>query len=234
MKAHAYAGSADRSARDQLIVEHVPMARRIARRIGRNADQATRDDLEATAMMGLVEAANRYDFSRAEPFPAFAYRRVRGAVIDSMRKNDTVTRRVRSLVKSAGSAIAKLEHELGRTPEDEEIAAVLDMPVEEYREEMAAVTEVSFVELSAKNSDLAIDESADPSQRIERAQLLREVRKGLGKLEPRDARLLSLYYVEELTYSEIARLLEISEPRVCQLHSRALVRLRAAMKEEET
>lgn len=226
-RASAYAVPTDRDQRDRLIVDHVPMARRIARRIARGSDPTTRDELEAVAMMGLVEAANRYDFFRSEPFPAFAYQRIRGAVIDSLRRSDVVPRRVRELLKRAARATTALEHELGRPPEDEEVAARLEIPIDQYRAEMQAVTEVSFVELGFDTQGTA--EGDDPHRALERSEMVEMVRAGLARLEKRDGQLLMLYYVEELTYAEIARVFGISEPRVCQLHSRALVRLEAAM-----
>src|SRR2546430_1095939 len=108
--------------RDRLIAEHIEMARRIAHRVGRRTpDSISRDDLVGAAMIGLAEAAERYDAVRGEPFVAFAEKRIRGAVLDELRRGDLMSRRARSTARKMGKTIRALEHALGRTADDEEI-----------------------------------------------------------------------------------------------------------------
>jgi RNA polymerase sigma factor for flagellar operon FliA len=132
--------------------------------------------------------------------------------------------------RQVGRAIAKLEAQLGRPPEDTEIADALGVSIETYRDELEALTQVSFIELTEQDRDDGIpldpNEPGAPLHALERADLLAQVRRGLDGIPERDAILLSLYYVEELTYAEIGKVLDVTESRVCQLHGRAMARLR--------
>ncbi len=219
--------------REGLIAEHIDMARRIATRVARRTpDWVQKDDLVGAAMIGLTEAADRYDASRQEPFVAFAERRIRGAVIDELRRGDLMSRRARRTARDVAQKVRHLEHALGRAPEDEEIATALGVSLDEYRSELEMLSHVTVVDVDSVASVASmIDPSNDaaPSVRIERAQLAKQLYECLGELKERDAQVLSLYYVEEFSYAEIGELLGVSESRVCQLHSRALMQLRAAM-----
>lgn len=222
--------------RDHLIAEYAGMAKRIALRVARNVpDWMSRDDLVATAMVGLTEAAERYDDTRGEPFVAFAERRVRGAVLDELRRGDILPRRARQLARKIGTIIRELERKHQRPPEDEEIAAVLEVSVEEYRSDMAMLSQVGFVELGTEDSDAKFRISAEesPENQASKREMARKLKQGLDRLQERDAIVLSLYYVEELTLAEIGEVLSVSESRVSQLHTRALARLRAELDIEE-
>lgn len=233
MKAYAAASRSPSSARDQLILENLEVARRIAMRVARRVPEwLTADDLVAAAMIGLAEAADRYDVARGEPFIGFAEKRIRGAVLDELRRGDIMPRRVRAKSREISETIRSLEQKLGRPAEDEEIAAELDVSVKEYREELAMLTHVAVIDIDGESSParhLSGRDDDSPAASVERAQLLEQIKAGLTRLGERDALLLSLYYNEQFTYSEIADLLDISESRVCQLHSRALLRLRAEL-----
>jgi RNA polymerase sigma factor for flagellar operon FliA len=236
MRAYAKSAAQD-PARQQRILDHTQMARRIALRVGRRVpDWITADDLIAAAMIGLAEAADRYDASRGEPFVAFAEKRIRGAVLDELRRGDILPRRARQAARKVGEAVRSLTGRLGRPPEDEEIAAELGVPVDAYREELEGLVHVGCVELGPevterRHSDLP--EKSSPAAHAEKAQIMSHLRTALDVLPERDLRILSLYYVEELPYAEIGRLIGVSESRVCQLHSRALARLRAEMPDHD-
>jgi RNA polymerase sigma factor for flagellar operon FliA len=238
MKAYATTSRAATSSRDRLILDNLDVARRIALRVARRVPEwLTADDLVAAAMMGLAEAAERYDAGRGEPFIAFAEKRIRGAVLDELRRGDIMPRRVRAKAREVSEAIRRLEQKLGRPPEDEEIAGALGVDVAEYREELAQLTHIAVVDLEGEEIRGAISGAPNepsPAEHVERAQLVGRIKSGLTRLPERDALILSLYYNEQFTYSEIAGLLEVSESRVCQLHSRALLRLRAELDERES
>jgi RNA polymerase sigma factor for flagellar operon FliA len=223
--------------RDHLIAEYAGMAKRIALRVARNVpDWLSRDDLVATAMVGLTEAAERYDDTRGEPFVAFAERRVRGAVLDELRRGDILPRRARQLARKIGTIIRELEKKHQRPPEDEEIAAALSVSVEEYRSDMAMLSQVGFVELGTDDdSDQKFRISAEdsPENQAAKREMAVKLKEGLNRLQERDVLVLSLYYVEELTLAEIGEVLSVSESRVSQLHTRALARLRAEIDIEE-
>jgi RNA polymerase sigma factor FliA len=220
-------------ARDLLISEHMQMARRIAKKVLRRMpDNVREDDLVSAAFVGLTEAAERYDSGRGEPFVAFAAPRIRGAVLDELRRGDVMPRRVRSAANKVGEAVSSLERRLGRTPEDAEIAQHLGVPIKTYLAKLADLTSVRMVELPTVSGPWEIaDVSCSPAAQLERAQLTARVRAALDEIPERDALVLSLYYVDELSYSEIGEVLGVSESRVCQLHSRALKRLRDVLAE---
>lgn len=229
----------DRSAKNALMLEHAPMARRIALRVARKTpDWVSHDDLVSAAMIGLAEAAERWDSTRGEPFVGFAEKRIRGAVLDELRKGDLLPRRQRVKARKVGRTIAALEAKLGRPPEDEEIAAALEVTLDEYRDELEGLTKVSFIEMPEHDREdgFAVhpDQPGSPIYELERQDLMSEVRRGLEQLPERDAVVLSLYYVEELTYAEIGKVLNVTESRVCQLHGRAMARLRAELAGEGT
>jgi RNA polymerase sigma factor for flagellar operon FliA len=232
VKAYAPRSPVRDPVRDRLIAEHMDMARRIALRVARRTPEWVREeDLISAAMVGLAESAERYDASRGEPFVGFAERRIRGAVLDELRRGDLLPRRQRWAARKVGEVIRTLEHRMGRPPEDTEIAAELGVPVEEYREQIEVLTTVGFVELTPgviEGQQELGPEGATFAQ-VERSEMVRLVRTALGRLAARDAQVLSLYYVEELNYGEIGQVLGVTESRVCQLHARAIARLRIEM-----
>ena len=212
--------------RNTLIANHVEVARRIALRIGRRCPAwVGREDLVAAGMLGLAEAAARFDGSREEPFIAFAERRIRGAVLDELRRGDIMPRRVRQKARKVAKAVADLSAATGEAPSDEAIAAKLGVTVEEYRtnlEHLAHVTVGALDDADAMANDLG----DTPETLAAAAEAIARVRAALPRMEQRDLQILSLYYVEELTYAEVAHALGITSARVCQLHSRAIARLR--------
>jgi RNA polymerase sigma factor for flagellar operon FliA len=220
-------------ARRQLIASHVEMARRIALRVARRIPVwLSQDDLISAAMVGLTEAAARYEDGRNEPFVAFAEKRIRGAVLDELRRGDLMPRGVRTAARQVGAAIRDLEQELKRPPEDEEIAKRLGVPLEKYLDELEGLTHVGFVELPDDAISPGVDWQGggeDVVSRIEKKQLSERLCRALRRLPERDARLLALYYNEELSYAEIGEVLQVSESRVCQLHARACARLRVEL-----
>ncbi len=220
--------------RDRLILEHVDMARRIALRVGRRVpDSVASDDLVAAALVGLTEAAERFDEARGQPFVAFAEKRIRGAVLDELRRGDLMSRRARNQSRKVGQAIRTLATRLGREPEDAEVAAELGVDLAHYVEELEGLTHVTSVPLEGVLADsLAEDgDRADPAQGAARRELTGRLTAALRTLPERDALVLSLYYVEELSYAEIGRILGVTESRVCQLHARSMARLRSTLEE---
>jgi RNA polymerase sigma factor for flagellar operon FliA len=214
------------------------MARRVALRVARRTPAwIASDDLVSAAMVGLAEAAERYDAGRGEPFIAFATKRVRGAVLDELRRGDPLSRSARRSARQLAETMRKLEHRLGRAPEDEEVAAELGVSVEEYQDDLAMLTQISTVGIEVVDGAGAIGidqpDSPSPAAQLEKAQNVVLLGRALKTLGERDAQLLSLYYNEEFTYAEIGELLGITESRVCQLHGRAVARLRAAVAKME-
>ena len=226
MKAYAAQLKRPVAERDRLIAEHIDVARRISMRMARRCPEwVTRDDLVAAAMLGLTEAADRYDANRNEPFIAFAEKRIRGAVLDELRRGDIMPRRVRQLARKIGQTIQQLERVHGRHPTDEEVAAALDVPIEDYRAELEQLVHVTVGAFDDSPDEMSSAEMS-PELGAARRQAMSRVRAALPKLDQRDLLVLGLYYNEELTYSEIAEVLGVTTSRVCQLHGRAIARLR--------
>jgi RNA polymerase sigma factor for flagellar operon FliA len=229
MKAYAVQLKRSTQERDRLISEHIEIARRISMRMARRCpDWIAREDLVAAGMLGLTEAAERYDSTRNEPFLAFAEKRIRGAVLDELRRGDIMPRRARQMARKIGVTIQELEKTTGRTPTDEEIALALGVTVEAYRTDLEHLVHVTVGALDHDDDSqaaLASSESS-PEAGAARQQALSRVRGALPGLDQRDLLVLGLYYNEELTYHEIAQVLGVTTSRVCQLHGRAISRLR--------
>lgn len=219
----------DRSHRNELICEHVEVARRLARNIARRLPSAVRrDDLESAALLGLTEAATRFDPTRGEPFGAFATKRVRGAVLDELRHNDILTRRGRESARHIARATKAVEGHLGRMATTEEIATQLGLPLDEVQVAIGRL-QPSLVLLDEERDMPHESPFAAPDQQVAEAQSRRAVLLALRSLASRDLEILSMYFRDELTLQEIGHILGVSESRVSQLRTRALQRLRLAM-----
>jgi RNA polymerase sigma factor FliA len=219
------------SPRDRLIREHADAARRISLRMARRCpDWIAREDIVAAGMLGLIEAAERYDDTRQEPFLAFAEHRIRGAVLDELRRGDIMPRRVRQLARKISSAIHELEKD-GEPPTDQRVAEALGVTLDHYR---AGLSELVHVEVGPIDNEASrlVSTAVAPDVQASHRILLGRVRAALDLLEPRDVTILGLHYLEDLTYQEIADTLRITPSRVCQLLWRAVERLRGHLPDQ--
>jgi RNA polymerase sigma factor FliA len=216
-----------RAERDRLIHEYVGMARRIAMKIARRSGpRVCRDEIVAAALLGLTEAADRYDATRGEPFVAFAEKRIRGAVFDELRRGDFLPRRVRQTLRRAAQARHDLE--VAGTPvTDEAMARALGVTVEDYRDDIAPLAEASVRSLDAGMTEPAASWPS-PAAQAETSEALGRVAAAVETLPAREARILALHYGDDLPYRAIARDLGLTASRVCQLHSRAIDQIRLA------
>ena len=229
MKAYAAQLSRPSAERDRLISEHVEVARRISLRIARRCpDWIAREDLMGAALLGLTEAANRYDANRNEPFLAFAEKLIRGAVLDELRRGDIMPRRARAMARKIGLIIKDLEKD-GATVTDEAVAEKLGVSVEEYRNDLEQLVHVTVGALENTEESALASEEGSPELDAAKRQAMVRIRQALPTLDQRDLLVLSLYYNEELTYSEIGQVLGVTTSRVCQLHGRAIACLRIAI-----
>lgn len=199
-----------------------------------------KDDMKSAGMLGLLDAANKYDASKNILFKTFAEYRIRGAILDEMRKLDWFSRSLREKQTRIGRTIVELELQLGRDPEDNEVAAAMSLSLDEYRSMLGEVGHLGCVSLNETldNSqegssflDSLMDERTDisPGARIEGQQLTEKVAEVLALLSDKERLVISLYYYEELTQKEIADVMELSEGRVSQLHSQALIKLKTKL-----
>lgn len=214
--------------RDRLIAEHVDVARRIAGKVARRCPSwMSQEDLVAAGVLGLAEAAERFDDRRGEPFIVFASKRIRGAVLDELRRGDIMPRRVRRMARKVDDARATLERKLGAAPEDQAVATALGVTLQVYRNDLASLTEVKVSSLDdGAHAPPAAPADQSPAEHAERSELLARIKGALTRLGERDVLVLSLLYGDELTSVEVGQVLGVSTSRVCQLHSRALARLR--------
>jgi RNA polymerase sigma factor for flagellar operon FliA len=192
-----------------------------------------REDLVAAGMIGLIEAADRYDGSRREPFMSFAEHRIRGAVLDELRRGDIMPRRVRQLARKVSEAIRVLETAEGERPTEQRVAAALGVSLDDYRSGISQLVHVEVSSLDGEEANLVSEQARAPDAEAEHRQTLGRVRTALDRLEARDVTILGLHYVEDLTYQDIAETLQITPSRVCQLIWRAVERLRKSLLAEQ-
>lgn len=231
--------------REQLILQYAPLVKYVVGRLAINLPTILdAEDVLSYGVFGLIEAIERFDPSRGLRFETYAIPRIRGAIIDSLRSLDQVSRTVRQKARDIQRVFVELEQELGRTPSEEETAERLGITVERYQQVcvQSSVLNVSLEQLLAGDQDdsggrtplqgVADSDSPDPATVVERRELIRHLAAALGKLPKNEKLVLALYYHEELTMREISRVMGISEPRVSQLHAQALLRLRAHMRRD--
>jgi RNA polymerase sigma factor for flagellar operon FliA len=217
---------------DDLIQRYSPLIDRAARRIAmRTGLKSAFDDLWSAGALGLLEAAPRFDAARGVSFETFVEHRIRGAMLDELRKMDHLPRRLRSRTDDVQKVKQKLAAQLGREATTEEVAQAMNMDLEELSG-LEALLE-PHVPLDKATHALVSGEGHEPGveEKIERAQLAKALAEGFKKLPERLQVVMGLHYVEGLTYREIAKMLDVSEPRVCQLHADGLKRLRAMVPE---
>ena len=228
----------DSDVRDQLVLAHVELVRTIACRLRRRLPaQVELSELVSVGVMGLMDAASRYQPSLGVPFDAFARRRIHGAMLDALRSLDTVPRSARRRQRAAEAAIAGLRQTLGREPEAEEIAAELGLTAADYERFLdeshsaeLAVARSEEAENGTTLIELVIDPDEGPHHLCERRELKRQLADALRHLPERERQILSLSYVQELTLAEIGRVFHVGESRVSQLRTQAIMRLRSMLR----
>lgn len=216
--------------------KYLPIVRRTAMKLARKVPaHITVQDLVGYAWLGLVEAFNRASPDMDEDeFEAYALYRIRGAMLDHLRSLDTHTRASRTLSRRVTRAIAKLTGALERPPEEEEIARELEVSIDEYRNMLTALDRAGMTRLEMLDIDgeLPANDTELPEAAAGKQELREAVAGAIRTLPERLQQVLTLYYGEECTLREIGAILDVTESRVCQLHSEAIHRLRAAVGRE--
>jgi RNA polymerase sigma factor for flagellar operon FliA len=225
--------------RERLILEHLPQVRLIARRIHeRLPDSVSLDDLISTGTVGLIAAIDRFDPRHNVKLKTYAEYKIRGAILDSLRGLDWAPRQQRKRSKQVEAAIASAEQKLHRMPTEEEIAAELNVTMEEYHAWLVDIRGVNLGSLEHASPDNSghdllkfVSDSDEnwPSLIVERRELQRLLAEAIEKMPATERLVLSLYYHEELTLREIARVVKLHESRVSQLKSQAILRLRSLL-----
>lgn len=234
-----YSTTRDPALREEIILRFAPLTHYVLARLGYTPpSKADYDDLISQGLLGLIDAVDHYDPARGVRFSTYATIRIRSRILDSLRAMDWLSRSVRRRARQVQSAIFNLQSTLGRPPEEEEIAAHLGISLAELREALMQANQV-ILSLETEDQDgepglslgdiLPDDHAVDPLEEISEAELLERLKQVLAELPERERLLISLYYHNELTMREIGALLNVSESRVCQMHAKAILSLRAGL-----
>jgi RNA polymerase sigma factor for flagellar operon FliA len=225
------------SEREALVLEHLPQVCLIARRIhDRLPDYISLDDLISTGVIGLMAAIDNYDPTLGVQLNTYAERRIRGAIIDSLRDMDWAPRETRRRSKLIEAAIHRSKQRLGREPAEEEIALELNIGVAEYQKWLADVQSVELERLEYEPNDssgrnllhfISSGEDEWPSHVVEKAELVRIMALAIERMPKAERTVLSLYYYEELNLREIAEVMKMHLSRIAQLRTQAILRLRS-------
>ena len=224
-----------------LVERYLPLVRNVVDRIRLSLPaHVDADDLYGVGVTGLIAAVKRYDPQQQHTFAGYATLRVRGAVLDELRRLDWFPRRARAKARKLKAAIAELEQRFGRAPEDSEICAHLGLSQKDYEHWLVEVRPVSFIAIDGNpesedgdgvsRHEMIADEQAIPVQRrMEQEELGQIVAQKISELPDIQRRVLAMYYHENMRLAEIAAVFRLTESRICQIHSRAILGLRAAV-----
>ena len=229
--------------RDQLIVKYAPWVKFIALRMAAKLPAHIQaEDLISAGIIGLIDALDKFNPAREVQFKTYAHIRIQGAIKDELRALDWASRSMRQKVKRLERAYATLEHALGRPPASEEVATSLGIDIGEFENMLDAVKSTSLVSLdelgqappSEDKSDLLkallTREDQDPLETLNLQDLKKALTLAIAALPEKERLVLSLYYFEELTMKEVGKVLNLTESRISQLHTQAVLRLRGKLK----
>lgn len=229
--------------RDRLVLHYAPLVKYVAGRVGTGLPtHVDTSDLVQSGIFGLVDAIEKFDPDRGWKFETYAMQRIRGAILDDLRSQDWVPRVIRSRAREVERALERLGARLRRTPSDMELAAELDISLDELRElyrQLRLTSVVALEELISTGREsgsvveaLRDDDATDPVSVLVDRDNRRQLADAIAQLAERDRVVVSLYYFESLTLAEIGKVLGVTESRVSQLHTRAVLRLRAKLSEQ--
>jgi RNA polymerase sigma factor for flagellar operon FliA len=237
-----YRRTKDQKLRDRLILTYAPLVKYVAGRLGSGLPAHVDDeDLASYGLLGLIGAIERFDPMREIKFETYALGRIKGAIIDELRSLDWVPRSVRSRARQIERTIGELESKLGRAPNDEEIAGKLGVSQEELDDDLFQISRTSIAALdelwtvSAGGDQVSlidtIEDTAGPSPTtaLDETELREAMADAIAGLPEREKIVITLYYYEELTLREIGEVLGVTESRVSQLHTKAVLRLKARL-----
>jgi RNA polymerase sigma factor for flagellar operon FliA len=235
-----YVATKRKELRDQLLVYYAPLVKYVASRLAsglpQNVEQA---DLVSNGWFGLIDAVDRFDPSRGNKFETYAMQRIRGAILDELRSNDWVPRSVRQKARAIEKAMGKLEARLGRTPSETELAEELEVPLTQLNAMFTQISNAGVVALdevlggaggdrgdAVALIDTLADTAEGPVGQYERHELKQILAAGINAMSDREKWVLMLYYFERFTLADIGRVLNVTESRVCQIHTKAVMQLR--------
>ncbi|NLZ53685.1 MAG: FliA/WhiG family RNA polymerase sigma factor [Thermoanaerobacteraceae bacterium] len=224
----SYYNSKDESIRDKIIENYIPLIKHIVNRMNLNLPPYLEyEDLISYGVFGLIQAIDRYDAKKGIKFETYAYSRIKGSIIDELRKIDWIPQGVRKKAKILQNAFSELEQLLGRSVNDEDICSYLNISIKElhqlYSEVTAYCSVLSFDDLIGFEAGQS---SNQPDVQAEKQELKEILGNAINRLSPQEKLVITLYYYEGLNFKEIAKVLELSQGRISQLHTKAILRLR--------
>lgn len=235
-----YANTKSPEAREKIILEYAPLVKVVAGRLSMYLGYSVEyEDMVSYGIFGLIDAIDKFDCLKEVKFETYASLRIRGAILDQIRRMDWIPRTIRQKQKKIETVIREIEQTTGHAATDEEIAKGLGISDEEYldwQSQMKITGLVSLNEYMEQGSDVPGDYSRHttssfeaPEERVEREELTKVLGEALKLLTEKEQKVITLYYYEELTLKEISNILEVSESRVSQLHTRALQKMKTQM-----
>lgn len=223
---------------DQIVRKHAPLVKRIAYHImSRLPPSVQVDDLIQAGMIGLLEAAKNYDSGQGASFETYAGIRIRGSMLDEIRKGDWAPRSVHRKARQVAEAVRVIENKTGRDAKDHEVAEQLEMSIEQYHktlQDASGCRLLSFEDMGSYDEAIPSKTSVDmynPFDGVQRDDFKRALTREISKLPERERLVLTLYYDEDLNLREIGAVIGVSESRVSQIHSQALIRLQSRLSE---
>lgn len=227
--------------REQIVKKYIPLVKYIASRVMIGKSKYIEyEDLVSYGLLGLMDALNKFDENRGMKFSTYASIRIKGAMIDELRKNSPISKGAMDKLNRYNDAVENLQRKLLREPSDKEIADSLGIDISEIGEIENYINYISIVSLEdlifSDDDDIPLigtiedPKSPSPEKSLEEKEELQYLAKALDVLNEKDKTVLSLYYYEKMTLKEIGKILNVSESRVCQLHSRAIIHLRKTLK----
>jgi len=229
-----YAEVAGLNQSDQIL-RHAPMVKRIAfHLLNRLPPSVQVDDLIQAGMVGLLEAAGNFDPTQGASFETFAGIRIRGAMIDEIRRSDWTPRSVHRKFRSVTDAIRKIENDTGREASDSDVAAFLGIGLGEYHQILvdsssSRIYSVEALEESSQHGSIALADGDAPDDMFSAGQYQQQLAECIRKLPEKERIVMSLYYDDELNFREIGEVLEVTESRICQLHGQAMLRIKSRL-----
>jgi RNA polymerase sigma factor for flagellar operon FliA len=237
-----YRRTQDKGVRDRLILTYAPLVKYVAGRLGSGLPaHVDEGDLVSYGLLGLISAIERYDPARDIKFETYAIARIKGAIIDELRALDWVPRSVRSRAREIERAIAELEAKLGTAPTDEQIAEKIGITVEELGDSLTDISRSSIAALdelwsvSGEGDQVSLMDTIEdttgprPAEALDETEMREALAEAIARLPEREKLVVTLYYYEELTLREIGEVLGVTESRVSQLHTKAILRLKARL-----
>lgn len=235
MNRHAMYAAVQRQSDNDLVVEHAPLVKRIAHHmVARLPASVQVDDLIQAGMIGLLEASRQYDASQGASFSTYAGIRIRGAMLDEIRRLDWTPRSVHRKAREVAEAVRRIEHRTGRDATDTEVAQELEIGLDEYHQILqdAAASRIFSIDQEDPETGMVLEvagESPTPFVQLQEESFQRSLATAIAELPERERLVMQLYYDEELNLKEIGVVLGVSESRVSQIHGRILLKLKDQM-----